>query len=126
MELKPNTYYRTRGGRKAYVWGVQPPNPFSSRFPTRPVAGYVEGSDVCGDEMSWWKADGTSMGYPQKDLIAEWREPRSKTAWVCLYAYPDGTTSTTTFDDEAHARRWCAACNYTYLAGQTVTLTEKF
>src|SRR5690606_38809085 len=71
MELKPNTYYRTRGGEKAFVAGIR------QRTPYRCV-GWIGPSEG----LTAWTTDGLSVwGCANSgDLIAEWDEPTAQAA----------------------------------------------
>lgn len=71
LTLKPNTYYKTRDGRKAFVGCLNPNNAF-------PTAGYIVG------DSAWqtWRIDGSirSSESPNNfDLVSEWTEPKLRT-----------------------------------------------
>ena len=70
ITLKPNTYYKTRDGRKAFVGCLNPNNAF-------PAAGYIVG------DSAWqtWRIDGSirSSESPNNFLISEWTEPKLRT-----------------------------------------------
>jgi len=86
MEIKPNTYYRTRDGRKAFVVGVYPPEiPSDHRcvgvifHPCDTKVLSDEGWDCCGHYY------GVRMEH-DRDLIAEWKEPEVHETWLNLYS----------------------------------------
>jgi len=69
ITLKPNTYYKTRDGRKAFVGFYNEFRPQIDKWCGK-IEG--EGSTFC------WCPDGTSNGWsgsPQ-DLVSEWTEPK--------------------------------------------------
>jgi hypothetical protein len=78
MEIKAGTYWKTRDGRKAYVAAVLE-NPLGAVGTCYPVLGYI------GDIYASWRLDGRASREPEVpgDLIAEWREPREWTVYVC-------------------------------------------
>lgn len=79
MELKPNTYYRTREGRKAYVVGKSP----FKEDEDRGFIGFIQLQDDYSDYVIWnGKGETGNSPKDESDLIAEWKEPQRKTVWV--------------------------------------------
>lgn len=75
MQLKPNTYYKTRDDRKAYILGR---HPLSSTYPW---VGYIEGEDA----IRRWAADGnySQVKDDSRNLLTEWTEPSvGSSAWA--------------------------------------------
>lgn len=67
VKIKPNTFYLTRSGQKAFVGGC---NPFESN-PHQEFVGFISGSVIGGTEIwdengRWW-----SIGEHRNDLVAE-------------------------------------------------------
>lgn len=86
MRFESGKYYRTRGGKKAFVAAVR--NPFYAAG--WPVVGFIED----GERVEEWQISGY-WSQPEdpndRDLIAEWKEPVTVTQ--CLALWSDGTTS---------------------------------
>lgn len=83
MKLEAGKYYRTRGGKKAYVASVE--NPFD-KFDEYPVLGLVDGDE----EAQTWDSDGSyygthSMSDP-RDLITDWRDDATVRGFVLVNA----------------------------------------
>ncbi|WP_322884149.1 hypothetical protein U8C35_06360 [Sinorhizobium medicae] len=79
LTLETGKYYRTRDGKKAYVYGV---NPFATVGGEHEVVGVIDGY---GQET--WHRDGHwfSQGDKPCDLVAEWVEPKRIKGWVNVY-----------------------------------------
>lgn len=89
MIIKPNTYYRTRDGRKVYVAGIAPDE--IDCIHSQRVVGFlyrrVEGGSPTVIMSSWslrgrYSVDNVSS---PADLTAEWREPITITLWANVY-----------------------------------------
>ena len=80
MQINAGQYYRTRGGKKAFVAAVENPFQPSSSWP---MCGWIDGYQMASE----WAIDGrhTPAGESQADLIAEWKEPVTETYWCCLW-----------------------------------------
>jgi len=82
MEIKPNTYYRTRDGRKAFVAGKFP-EAFAADFPFIGRVEPFKESDGFVEEV--WKESGATLADDKKhplDLIAEWKEPAEYNVYI--------------------------------------------
>lgn len=68
MNLKPNIYYLTRDGRRAFVYG--PMDQFSKRPKDKTMVGVIEGTHDC---FSWHPNGRAYRDGPERDwdLIAE-------------------------------------------------------
>jgi hypothetical protein len=64
MRLRANTHYRTRDGRRAYVFG---PNPFAPSI----WIGVISEDPEIGGSPGGWSESGKMEGYPAMDLVAE-------------------------------------------------------
>jgi len=77
MKLEAGKFYKTRDGHKAYIAGKH----FDSTIPY-PIVGWIENEDC----PQTWKPDGvfTLSGNAEYDLVAEWREPETRTIDIVL------------------------------------------
>lgn len=76
LTLEAGKYYRTRDGRKAVVIGC---SPFASTNSNYRVAGFIEDFSI----GAAWKTDGKwGDGLDNRDLVAEWVEPKRIKGWV--------------------------------------------
>lgn len=93
LRLKAGKFYRTRGGRKAYVDSIIGPNPFTKDTPDYPCAGYIEDNGL-PNAMTW-----TQSGKERKsretpfDLVEEWVEPKPDTIVTVKVVMPNGATA---------------------------------
>ena len=114
LKLEAGKYFRTRGGRKAYLLG---------RFPEGVCGGTLEGAVVC-DNGDWdcigWGADGRIYADGRDDaddLVAEWIEPVAG-AEVLLLRFTNGRLMTLLAGDELPGG------TFQIIGRKTVTLTE--
>lgn len=94
MELKieAGKFYRTRGGKKAFVAYVG--NPFSEGNEQEEAIGWVEKAN--GYRESWCR-DGKfyrHRGLSEYDLVAEWKEPKRIKGWLNVYLDEDNGSPT--------------------------------
>jgi hypothetical protein len=79
LKIEVGKCYRTRDGRKARVLAIRMDCPRACQ-----VVGFVDGEAV----PSTWDLDGSYMPAPgdlsARDLISEWKEPRSGEVWVIV------------------------------------------
>jgi hypothetical protein len=118
MKIESDKYYRTSGGKKAYVasFRADPFTPASSY----PVMGYVDGYGFTRwDHSGRWSSTVRSP----HDLVAEWKEPKVHKRWVYWYRL-GGRVGFSYTVSESQARINCECCGSTYLSGQEVTYTE--
>lgn len=74
LTLEAGKYYRTRGGKKVFIVGV---NPFDKEDDDIefPFGGFVQG--LKGDVLEWFRDDGRyGVQDGANDLVAEWVEPK--------------------------------------------------
>lgn len=99
LKIEAGKYYKTRGGKKAYVACIVLPNPFEGpsikdQFPVRHVIDQEVGCWYC-------RADGRLQ--PGKDdaydLVAEWKEPEVRVRKLKMVRCPDGTIRVIGGDD---------------------------
>lgn len=83
MKLAAERYYRTRDGRKAYVFGTSPifPGQWVGVIDTAPTMWLGDGR--------WLNDDRWPQDISPCDLVEEWREqPRRIKGWVNVYVCP--------------------------------------
>jgi hypothetical protein len=88
LTLEAGKYYRTRNGRKALAAAIMPKNPFKEGGEVGyPIRGYIDGFGA----GSW-----TSNGHfgddhydDDRDLVAEWVEPKRIKGWVALQLHKE-------------------------------------
>lgn len=87
MKLEAGKYYRTRGGRKAYVAAVG--CPFCGPDTCSTALGWIEEKSLSTD----WSEDGkySPIEDRSEDLISEWVEPKKVRVrgWINVYANSD-------------------------------------
>lgn len=115
LNIEAGKYYRTRGGRKAFVAAVSLPDPSSGVRATHPVHGLI------GGFSRNWTLDGHYRDSHGDDLVAEWKEPRTCSAVMTLCR--DSTGALRIFHGNIGERppfwvRW------TPLSQETFTMTE--
>lgn len=78
MKIKAGKYYKTRGGKKAFVLSVLEKSPFCETVNLKyPVIGLLgDRSDPNGSVAYEWALDGTCYNHSAYDLIEEWPEPK--------------------------------------------------
>jgi hypothetical protein len=123
MKIESDKYYRTSGGKKAYVasFRADPFTPASSY----PVMGYVDGYGFTRwDHSGRWSSTVRSP----HDLVAEWKEPKVHKRWVAWWDYKTNPTVpfVVIYNSEDEARKNLESYKDTivYLHGQEVTYTE--
>lgn len=101
MKLEAGKFYKMRNGNKAFVVGLSE-QAHSFKF---------IGTSVRGDftDVHAWKEDG-GFGNGEKDdrdLIAEWVEPKRIKGWVNIYNTPGGNYECGSyFSDKSEADTW--------------------
>ena len=139
MKLEVGKTYKTRDGRKAVVVGRIPENPlayYGRAF--APVKGFIEDAPSTFS----WNDDGVacdcsrlataeylarmraSLTRADNDLVAEWKEPVKKTAYVTMWDTPTpGAYHHVTIGDEDFIRGF-SSHGYRLLAKREITITE--
>jgi hypothetical protein len=121
LEIVAGRYYKTRDGRKAFVVSVDLPNPFGGNS-TYTVSVYIEG---LSNRITVTDRGRLYINTPDcaADLVAEWREPRTRNVWVAMYENPCGNPSVSFDENKCRLVDWVKH-HFKLLALREITITE--
>jgi hypothetical protein len=129
LKIELGKFYKTRDGRKVSIVSVTG-DPRDSLPGLMPVRGFIAGraydrGEFSGDYFrlgNYWSQDGrySTYGESPEDLVAEWREPVKKDAYVYLYRSAYGSEITGAMD--ARPSKRCGSLDL--IACQKITLRE--
>lgn len=123
MKLKVGREYKTRQGDKALVCSIVDVNVGGCRY--REAVVVIDKPDT----VCFYLADaddGTSDidNDPEHDLVADWKDPITKTVYVAMYRKHDGDVGYCAYPNITDAKHACSLFQTPFLGGSYVTITE--